>query len=137
MYSVLCQLTCRAIQHARPYRALVHDVAALQRNVSCMPLLAVFTVMSHQVVALEEPRNGSKDWSVVQVCAVRYFLPCVLSVTHTDGQPGRTTAKVHKYHPHDIYVHISSLLTLHQTVAKHHVVIMPIEALHAMLFFCT
>ena len=114
-----------------------HCLRASGVYVSCMLLLAVFTVMSHQVVALEEPRNGSKDWSVVQVCAVRYFLPCILSVTHTDGQPGRTTAKVHKCQPHYIYVYISSLLTLHQNVAKHHVVIMPIEALHFMLFFCT
>ena len=63
---VTCELTCSLLQHARPYRALVHDLVGLQRNVSAVPAFAVFVFMPRQVVALEEPRIGSKDWGVVQ-----------------------------------------------------------------------
>ncbi len=65
----LCELTCDSAQHARPYRALVHDLVGLQRNVSNVPEFVELMVMLRQVVALEEPRMGSKEWSVVQACA--------------------------------------------------------------------
>ena len=53
-------------QHSRPYRPLVHDLVGLQRNVSCALVYAACGVTVGKVVALEEPRLGSKDWSVVQ-----------------------------------------------------------------------
>jgi hypothetical protein len=38
----LNELIFAAVQHARPYRALVHDIAGLQRNVSFILVFAAF-----------------------------------------------------------------------------------------------
>jgi hypothetical protein len=66
LLSFSLELTRRFLQHARPYRAIVHDLAGLQRNVSCILVVVVQIVNSLQVVTLEQPRMGSTDWSVAQ-----------------------------------------------------------------------
>ena len=38
----LNELIFAAVQHARPYRALVHDIAGLQRNVGFILVFAAF-----------------------------------------------------------------------------------------------
>jgi hypothetical protein len=38
---------CGIEQHARPYRALVHDLVGLQRNVSNMHVCASMILTSH------------------------------------------------------------------------------------------